>query len=161
MAQNSNHFCLEFNFSSNSLQWWETEYVVRTLSHLKITCICHHVTWHPSMSFWAISKYLPYGAQYTNSLIQKYAPGVYHILTDADICNSFAQRLVDLFKTPLQIYWVRRQRDSVLIISGYDLKIFSFSLWRSLYLPLCVDLILHIRLRNCDFRYFESFRKSV
>ena len=37
-------------------------WMVRTLSHLKITCIPHHVTWHPSMSFWAISKYLPYHA---------------------------------------------------------------------------------------------------
>ena len=35
-------------------------WMVRTLSHLKITCIYHHVRWHPSMSFWAISRYLPY-----------------------------------------------------------------------------------------------------
>ena len=82
-AQNSNHFCLEFNFSSNSEpsqnsrtkkvshlriltrdQYFEQKlkrnWIVRTLSHLKITCICHHVTWHPSMSFWAISRYPPY-----------------------------------------------------------------------------------------------------
>ena len=35
-------------------------WMVRTLSHLKITYICYHVTWHSSMSFWAFSKYLPY-----------------------------------------------------------------------------------------------------
>ena len=34
--------------------------MIRILSHLKITCICHHVTWHPSMSFWTISRYPPY-----------------------------------------------------------------------------------------------------
>ena len=46
------------------LLFWKIAYsfnwMVRTLSHLKITCIRHHVTWHPSMSFWAISRYLPY-----------------------------------------------------------------------------------------------------
>jgi len=52
------------------------------------------------------------------NIMQKYAPGVYHTLSEADICNSFARRLIDLFKSPLEIYWVRRQRDSVLIISG-------------------------------------------
>ena len=70
-------------------------------------------------------SHFPHGQRrlFARKLIQKYAPGVYHNLTSTDICNSFARRLVDLFKTPLQVYWVRRQRDSVLIISGYDFKI--------------------------------------
>ena len=34
--------------------------IVRILSFLKITCIYHHVTNPPSMSFWAISKYPPF-----------------------------------------------------------------------------------------------------
>ena len=79
----------------------------------------------------------PHGQRrlFARKIIQKYAPGVYHNLTSADICNSFARRLVDLFKTPLQVYWVRRQRDSVLIISGYVLKL-QFRSLRSSYLPL-------------------------
>ena len=66
-----------------------------------------------------ISHY-PHGQRrvFALKIIQEYAPGVYHTLPDSDICNSFARRLVDLFKSPLQVYWVRRPRDSVLIISG-------------------------------------------
>ena len=65
-------------------------------------------------------SHFPHGQRrvFALNIIQKYAPGVYHTLPNSDICNSFARRLVDLFKTPLQIYWVRRPRDTVLIISG-------------------------------------------
>ena len=60
-------------FSSKILRWLKIRIIfasnsisLRTLSHLKITCIYHHVTWHPSMSFWAISKYLPYISGYSH-----------------------------------------------------------------------------------------------
>ena len=72
----------------------------------------------------------PHGQRrlFARKLIQKYAPGVYHKLAEVDICNSFAESLVDLFQTPLEIYWVRRQRDSALIISGL-VKLFGFVLF--------------------------------
>ena len=61
-------FCCQFSTASyqnsNRDQYFEQKlkrnWMIRTLSHLKITCIYHHVTWHPSMSFWAISRYPPY-----------------------------------------------------------------------------------------------------
>ena len=74
MAQNSNHFCLEFNFSSNfePSQDFRTKKVSQLgiltrdhcfkpnlkrnsmnpiLSHLRITCMFQHVTLAPSMAF--------------------------------------------------------------------------------------------------------------
>ena len=34
--------------------------MVRIFGHLRISCICLHVTTSPSITFWAISGYPPY-----------------------------------------------------------------------------------------------------
>ena len=39
-------------------------WMVRILGHLRISCICLHVSTSPSMTFWAISGYPPYDINY-------------------------------------------------------------------------------------------------
>ena len=118
-----NGFIYTYQFDSNGFGW-----------RLQVTV---------DFSFQSVSEmerisHFPHSQRrlFASNLVQKYAPGVYHTLTDADIKNSFARCLVDLFKTPLQIYWVQRQRDSVLIISGF-VKNFQFRFSKIKYfLPL-------------------------
>ena len=80
-AQNSNHFCHDFNFSSNFEpsqnfrtkkrsqlrvltcdqcfeQKFKRNWTVRILSNLKFPSIFRYVLWAPSMDFWAIPGYL-------------------------------------------------------------------------------------------------------
>ena len=46
----------DWYFEPKSKRNW----MVRILGHLRIACICLHVTTSPSMTFWAISDTLPY-----------------------------------------------------------------------------------------------------
>ena len=70
------HLCLEYVFSSNfgpsqdlrtldsgSSRRFDTWlifrakiWIVQILGHRKVIFICHHVTWHPSNTFWAFSR---------------------------------------------------------------------------------------------------------
>ena len=44
----------------------------------------------------------------------------YHILQDKDFMNPFAKYVKSLFKSGVQIYWMKRPRDSILIISDCE-----------------------------------------
>ena len=67
-----------------------------------------------------ISRF-PHGQRrvFATNILQKYSPQKFHHLTDADICNPFARGLARLFNDNLQVYWMRRQTDTVLIITGF------------------------------------------
>ena len=70
-----------------------------------------------------ISRF-PHGQRriFATNILQKYGPQKFHHLTEADICNPFARGLACLFNDNLQVYWMRRQTDTVLIITGFFLK---------------------------------------
>ena len=63
----------------------------------------------------------PHGQRraFAKNILRKYPEeGKYHCLTDADICNPFAQRLEKLFVKGIQAYWTLRPTDTILIITG-------------------------------------------
>ena len=64
----------------------------------------------------------PHGQRrkFARHILDKYAAESFHPLTDADIFNPFGVRLAQLFNNELQVYWMRRPTDTVLIITGSD-----------------------------------------
>ena len=68
-----------------------------------------------------ISRF-PHGQRrkFARHLLEKYSAETFHPLANADIFNPFATRLAQLFNNELQVYWMRRPTDTVLIITGLD-----------------------------------------
>ena len=73
-------------------------------------------------------------------LLQKYGQGKFHHLTDTDIDSPFARKLVRLFNGKVQVYWLQRPQDTVLILTGF-VKLFQPSLS-----SLCSNTVNGIRL---------------
>ena len=104
------------NFVTGSRFWANLQ-----VSHVKISCICLHVTTSPSMTFWAISRYPPYKWE---SNIR-----VFHLVIGFHtkecvvtvMCAMLGTKLINLMWDPLYI--------SILISSLTWISIENSSFW--------------------------------
>ena len=89
---------------------------------------------------------------FASNLIQKYGPSKFHQLAEADICNPFARELAKLFNDNMQVYWMRRQTDSVLILTGYFQKLSILG-----YVKLILTLWMELTYDNQRIVVFDYF----
>lgn len=58
--------------------------------------------------------------EFAHHLLSKYETEKYHDLSDQDFNNPFAQKVARSFKHGVQIYWMKRPRDTILIFTESD-----------------------------------------